>query len=73
MYLEFWKRKNAYLAWWWDVMDYEELVRLRAPPPIVRARARAHALSLSLIAVSVCLRRAGRKRNGPSGTARRFA
>jgi len=27
MYLEFWKRKNAYLAWWWDVMDYEELVR----------------------------------------------
>jgi hypothetical protein len=28
MYLEFWKRKNAYLAWWWDVMDYEELVRV---------------------------------------------
>jgi len=22
-YLEFWKRKNAYLAWWWDVLDFE--------------------------------------------------
>jgi len=22
-YLEFWKRKNSYLAWWWDVLDFE--------------------------------------------------
>ena len=27
-WLEMWKRKTAYLAWWWDVMDFEELVRV---------------------------------------------
>jgi len=24
LFIEFWKRKNAYLAWWWDVVGYEE-------------------------------------------------
>jgi len=24
LFIEFWKRRNAYLAWYWDVMNYEE-------------------------------------------------
>jgi hypothetical protein len=42
VYLEMWKRKNAYLAWWWDVMDYEELVCIAHTPSHAHMHTRIH-------------------------------
>jgi len=25
VFIEFWKRKNSYLSWWWDVMNFEQI------------------------------------------------